>query len=66
MATIVIKDLPDNIELDREAMTAITGGSRTRGRPGLSGQTILRSTRIVSYPPGLARKALTAKKAPAK
>lgn len=33
MATIVIKDLPENLELDRQAMQAITGGSRMRGRP---------------------------------
>ena len=33
MATIVIKDLPENIELDRQAMQAITGGARMRGRP---------------------------------
>jgi hypothetical protein len=33
MATIVIKDLPENMELDRQAMQAITGGARLRGRP---------------------------------
>ena len=32
MATIVIKDLPDNIELDREAMLNIVGGARSRGQ----------------------------------
>lgn len=31
MATIVIKDLPENVALDREAMQAITGGARLRG-----------------------------------
>ena len=30
MATIVIKDLPESTELDRQAMLAITGGSRFR------------------------------------
>jgi hypothetical protein len=30
MATIVIKDLSDNTELDRQAMLAIAGGSRLR------------------------------------
>ncbi|MGO4378123.1 hypothetical protein AB4Z19_07620 [Pseudoduganella sp. RAF19] len=30
MAVIVIKDLPESSELDREAMRAITGGSRFR------------------------------------
>lgn len=33
MATIVIKDLPENMDLDREAMQAITGGARLRGSP---------------------------------
>ena len=30
MATIVINDLPENTELDRQAMLAIAGGSRLR------------------------------------
>jgi hypothetical protein len=30
MATIVIKDLPESTELDRQAMIAITGGARFR------------------------------------
>lgn len=30
MATIVIKDLPESTELDRQAMFAIVGGSRFR------------------------------------
>ena len=30
MATIVIKDLPESTELDRQAMLAITGGARFR------------------------------------
>jgi hypothetical protein len=30
MATIVIKDLSENTELDRQAMLAIAGGSRLR------------------------------------
>ncbi|NMG53996.1 hypothetical protein [Aromatoleum aromaticum] len=33
MATIVIKDLPENTALDREAMRAISGGARLGGRP---------------------------------
>jgi hypothetical protein len=54
MATIVIKDLPDNTDLDREAMIAITGGARTRGRPDIALRTtaIFRSTRIVPVPVG--------------
>ncbi|MCK0511859.1 hypothetical protein [Aromatoleum buckelii] len=35
MATIVIRDLPENMALDREAMRAISGGARVGGRtPG--------------------------------
>lgn len=36
MATIVIKDLPENTDLDREAMQAITGGARLRASPAAS------------------------------
>ena len=36
MASIVIKDLPVNIELDRQAMRAISGGKAAL-RPGSSG-----------------------------
>jgi hypothetical protein len=31
MTRIVIKDLPDNIELDRQAMGQVLGGSRLKG-----------------------------------
>jgi hypothetical protein len=34
MATIVIKDLPENTELDRKAMLAVFGGSRLRTGAG--------------------------------
>jgi hypothetical protein len=34
MATIVIKDLPENTELDRKAMLAVIGGSRLRAGAG--------------------------------
>lgn len=52
MATITIKDLTDSVELDREAMTAILGGARLRGRQTLAGSALQRSRRIVDYPPG--------------
>lgn len=58
MATIVIKDLQESVDLDRQAMTAITGGARSRARQPLPAQSILRSTRIVSYPPGFPRATL--------
>lgn len=51
MAIIVIKDLPESVDLDRQAMLAITGGARTRGRPTFLGRTIFRSTRIINYLP---------------
>lgn len=34
MATITIKDLSENTELDRKAMQAISGGARARSRAG--------------------------------
>jgi hypothetical protein len=50
MASIVIKDLPESIDLDRQAMTAIFGGARIRGRQGSVGRTIFRSDRVVNFP----------------
>ena len=38
MATIVIKDLLASSELDRQAMLAIAGGSRFRGRTAVVGR----------------------------
>nr|WP_322028995.1 hypothetical protein [Paraburkholderia sp. J76] len=32
MSIIVIKDLPESVELDRQAMAAITGGARFAAR----------------------------------
>ena len=45
MAIIVIKDLPENFDLDREAMQAITGGARLRGRTGVQGRAMARGNR---------------------
>lgn len=53
MATIVIKDLTENIDLDRQAMTSIIGGARTRGR-FIPRRTAGNATRIVNYPRGFA------------
>lgn len=58
MTTIVIKDLPENIDLDRQAMVAIMGGARTRGRPTFVGRTIFNSASIVNYPVGFRSKRL--------
>ena len=62
MSKITIKDLTDSLELDREAMSTISGGARTRGQHSSFDPAIFRSTRIVDYPPGVAR-TLPAKKA---
>lgn len=51
MATIVIKDLPDNIDLDREAMQAVTGGARLRGAP--PARRVSRGDRIAAHADGL-------------
>jgi hypothetical protein len=32
MATLVINDLPESVELDAQAMAAVTGGARIRGQ----------------------------------
>ena len=34
MATITVKDLSENTDLDRKAMQAISGGSRARSQAG--------------------------------
>ena len=63
MATIRIKDLGDNTELDRQAMRAIVGGARGGGQPWQAIAGIFEDRRIVDYPPGLRRAAaLPAKK----
>lgn len=52
MAILVIKDLPESVDLDRQAMVAIAGGRRARGRQTLLGGTIFRRARILNYPIG--------------
>ena len=64
MAHITIKDLPLDVELDRQAMAAIVGGSRA-GREGRAyglqqcaarhSPAVSAGSRIVDYPPGFAR-----------
>lgn len=60
MTIIVIKDLPESVDLDRQAMAAIAGGARTGSRQIFAGGTIFRSTRIVNYPAGFGSKSLAA------
>lgn len=55
MAVIVIRDLPESVDLDREAMVAITGGARAPGRQTFFGRATRSSSRIVNYPASLAR-----------
>ena len=62
MATIVVKDLTESIELDREAMTAITGGARTGARRIVPAQSIVQTNRIVNFPPGFTPSRFTANK----
>jgi hypothetical protein len=56
MATIVIKDLSENADLDRKAMRAITGGSRLRSGAGGLAQQPQRAKRIVDFRAAPARK----------
>ncbi|AGW91385.1 MULTISPECIES: hypothetical protein [Cupriavidus] len=53
MAVIVIKDLSDSMDLDRQAMTAILGGGRTAGGQAWHGLRRQGVARIVDYPGGL-------------
>ena len=53
MSSITIKDLPDSIELDREAMRTITGGARRgRGRPASPHRSLVRGSGLVATPTG--------------
>ncbi len=51
MAIIVIKDLLESVDLDHQAMLAISGGARTRGRTTFLGGTTFPRTSIISYRP---------------
>jgi hypothetical protein len=52
MATITIKDLLESTELDRQAMQAIAGGSRFRGRVGPVGQPAQQGVRLFDLSAG--------------
>jgi hypothetical protein len=54
MSRLVIKDLSDSIDLDREAMTSIVGGAHVRGQVNPA-QVAPRTTRVVDYPDTLPR-----------
>lgn len=55
MARITVKDLPQSVDLDREAMKAIVGGARTGVRPVNLPGAKTGSGPIVDYPPGFGR-----------
>lgn len=63
MAHITIKDLPLDVELDRQAMATIVGGARAAAAPPLAARrsTVHGSGKIVEYPPGVASNAAPAK-----
>lgn len=54
MASIVIKDLPESTELDRQAMHAIAGGARFRASGGVP-RPVLRKIRLYDPAPGARR-----------
>ena len=55
MATITIKDLPENIDLDHQAMASITGGARVRTSNTIFSRTTFQGSRIVNYPLGFSQ-----------
>jgi hypothetical protein len=46
MATIVINDLPENVDLDRAAMRALVGGARFRGAGAGSARPVARRIQL--------------------
>jgi hypothetical protein len=61
MATIVIKDLSDNRDLDRKAMQAVMGGSRLRSQGRAAGAVPAASPRIVDFRTGAVPRATPVK-----
>jgi hypothetical protein len=52
MTKLIIKDLADSVELDRQAMAAIIGGARVGARSSMAAPLVPVSARVVEYPPG--------------
>jgi hypothetical protein len=52
MTRLIIKDLTDSVELDRQAMAAIVGGARIGARLNAAVPLVPASARVVDYPPG--------------
>ena len=66
MATIVIKDLPESTELDRQAMLAITGGSRFRAGAAVGGRAAFQRVRLFDFSIGGAGKKPPAARPPSR
>ena len=66
MATIVIKDLPESTELDRQAMLAIAGGSRFRAGARVVGRAAIQRVRLFDLLPGGASKKSPATRPPSR
>ena len=60
---LTINDLPQNDDLDRQAMWSISGGSRTGVQPFAFDLAASRAGRIVDYPPGFGLQGPSAVKA---
>ncbi|SIT35826.1 conserved hypothetical protein [Paraburkholderia ribeironis] len=52
MAKLIIKDLADSVELDRQAMAAVVGGARVGARSSMAAPLVPTTQRVVDYPPG--------------
>lgn len=53
MSKIIIKDLVESFDLDREAMTAVVGGSRLsrqQPQPASAGRMVIGPNRLVGLP----------------
>jgi hypothetical protein len=50
MAAILIKDLPESVELDAQAMTTIAGGARSGSHRAVRARAPADSTMIVRFP----------------
>ena len=63
MATITVKDLQENTELDRRAMHAIAGGARFRASAGVL-RPVVRRVRLYDPAPGRSDAGQSAARAP--
>jgi hypothetical protein len=66
MATIVIKDLPESTELDRQAMLAISGGSRFRAGATVARRPAVQRIRLYDLSAGGAGKKPPAARPPSR